>query len=138
MKKEEYIRKYGPAAWEARLSKTGRTRIKNKVDKGLKIKKESPKETYTEQQELLRDQWKKENGIKLKPRLNECAQKERNKIRQAHYVKWGSPDLDIHHERISDTANYHGVALVERAAHQHGIINIVILLEGVITEFTKK
>lgn len=138
MKKEEYIRKYGPAAWEERLSKTRRTRVKNKVDKCLKIKNESEKGNPTDQQESLRDQWKKENGAKFRPRLNECVLKERNKIRQAHYVKWRSPHFDVHHEWVGDTADYRGVALVERIAHRHGIINVVIPLEGVITEFTRK
>jgi hypothetical protein len=138
MKKEEYIRKYGPAAWEERLSKTRRTRVKNKVDKGLKIKNESNKGNQTDQQESLRDQWKKENGAKFRSRLNECVLQERNKIRQAHHAKWGSADFDIHHEWSEDTADYRGVALVERTPHRHGVIKVVIPLEGVITNFARR
>ena len=139
MKKEEYIRKYGPAAWEAKLSKARRTRITNKVDKGLKDKKESKTENYIEQQELMRVQWKKDKGTKRRSRLSEDVLMERQKIRHAHYIKWGGGiDLDIHHGWIGDTADYQGVALVERDAHRRGIINIVIPIEGGITEFERK
>jgi len=135
MKKEEYILKYGHEAWEARLSKARRTRIMNKVDKGLKVKKIN----YIEQQELMRNQWIEDNGTKCRSRLSGDVLIARQKIRHAHYVKWrGGADLDIHHEWIGDTAGYKGVALVERAAHKRGNINVVILLEGVITEFERR
>lgn len=139
MKKEEYIRKYGPVAWEARLSKARRTRIKNKVDTGLKVEKELTTENYIEQQELMREQWKKDNRTKCRSRLSEDVLRERQKIRHDHYVKWGGGiDLDIHHGWIEDTADYQGVALVEREPHRRGVINVVIPLEGVITEFERR
>ena len=45
----------------------------------------------------------------------------------------------IHHEYLNDgTANFRGVALVEVVQHQHGIIDVIQILEGQITLFTDK
>jgi len=45
----------------------------------------------------------------------------------------------IHHEYLNDgTANYQGVALVEKNQHLHGIIDVIQILEGKITLFTEK
>ena len=45
----------------------------------------------------------------------------------------------IHHEYLNDgTANFRGVALVEKEEHQHGIIDVIHILDGKITLFTEK
>jgi hypothetical protein len=69
---------------------------------------------------------------------------ERNRIRARHKNKWHgfkkiiAPDSQLHHEWIPETPNYKGVALVEKDRHQHGIINVIKILNGEITLFTEK
>lgn len=139
MKKEAYIRKYGIAEWEARLAKSQRTRVNNRINKAHEIQDELQKLDPSEQQEILREMWKSDNGNKLRSRLPENIIVDRNKIRQAHNAKWGrSKNLDCHHEWIGDTAEYTGAALVEREAHRHGRINVVVILKGAITEFERR
>jgi len=41
----------------------------------------------------------------------------------------------IHHEWVSGTAKYRGVALVDAELHRHGIIKVIEVLEGEITLF---
>jgi hypothetical protein len=137
MKKEEFIRKKGTAAWEAQLAKSRRTQLRNRVNKAREAQEEFQKLHYSEQQEILRDMWKKREGHYSRSGLPQNITAARNKIRQAHCAKWPSDVLDHHHEWIEDTAEYTGVALVEREAHRHGIINVVTLLEGVITNFSR-
>ena len=70
-------------------------------------------------------------------------QGERNKIRDKHKrqhraIKQATPNSVLHHEWIPGTANYRGVALVEKEAHENGIIKVILILEGQITLFTEK
>ena len=44
----------------------------------------------------------------------------------------------IHHEWVAKTANYRGVALVEKDQHSHGYIDVIEILEGKITLMTEK
>lgn len=69
---------------------------------------------------------------------------ERNKIRHRHGKRWAkykhiiAPDSVLHHEWQSQSAEYKGVALVEKNAHMYGIINIIQILDGKITLLTEK
>ena len=71
-------------------------------------------------------------------------QGERNRIRGKHNRKYYSfkqiiaPGSEIQHEWLPGTANYRGVALVEKDQHRHGIIKVIQILEGKITLFTEK
>lgn len=70
-------------------------------------------------------------------------QGERSRIRAKDRVKWRqykniiAPESQLHHQWISNTAAYRGVALVETDQHRHGIIDVIQILEGEITLFTE-
>lgn len=62
-------------------------------------------------------------------------QGERNCIRwehnyQYHDSKQATPNTEFHHEWIPGTSKYRGVALVDKEAHRHGIIKVILVLEG--------
>ena len=63
----------------------------------------------------------------------------RNLIRGKHqfhyrpFKKIIAPDSQLHHEWLLGTADFTGVALVEKNQHQHGYIDIIQVLEGEIT-----
>jgi hypothetical protein len=69
---------------------------------------------------------------------------ERNKVRGRHQKRWRdykkiiAPGSQLHHQWQPGTAEYDGVALVERDQHMHGIIKVIQILKGVITVFTEK
>jgi 3-hydroxymyristoyl/3-hydroxydecanoyl-(acyl carrier protein) dehydratase len=71
-------------------------------------------------------------------------QGEREKIRCAHGYQWRpfkriiAPESQIHHEWIPKTAEYRGVALVEKEAHQYGIVDVIEILDGKITLLTEE
>lgn len=68
---------------------------------------------------------------------------ERNSIRNKHrsryrkYKQIIAPDSQIHHEWIGGTAEYQGMALVEKYQHQYGFIDVIQILEGEITLFSE-
>ena len=68
----------------------------------------------------------------------------KKKIRMKHAKKWRrykqivAPESQCHHEWISGTSQYRGVALVEKDQHIHGMINVIRILEGKITLFTEE
>lgn len=71
-------------------------------------------------------------------------QGDRNKIRDIHRYKWRqykriiAPDSQLHHQWEPNSAEYAGVALVEKDAHMHGFIKVIEILEGEINLFTEK
>ena len=64
-------------------------------------------------------------------------------IRNKHWRRWISykriiaPDSQIHHEWISEMADFRGVALVETDQHAHGFVDVIQILEGQITLLTE-
>lgn len=48
-----------------------------------------------------------------------------------------APESQIHHEWLPGTADYRGVALVEKDQHLQGFIDVIQILEGRITLFTE-
>lgn len=70
---------------------------------------------------------------------------ERHKIRSNHEHKWQAykniiaPGSQLHHQWRPGTSEYSGLALVEADQHQHGIIDVIQILEGgEINVFTEK
>lgn len=63
----------------------------------------------------------------------------RNKIRAmdarrwTKYKKFVAPDSQIHHAWRHNSSDCDGVALVETNAHRHGVIDVILILEGNIT-----
>ena len=68
----------------------------------------------------------------------------RNKIRANHAHMWQqfkniiAPDLQLHHRWNVGSANYTGLALVEKDQHMRGFIDVIQILDGEITLFTEK
>lgn len=133
MKKKDFLKRYGGAAFKK----------------------------WRQQSRDWMAQWRKDNPDKVKANHQEEGRKggkyygkhlenehtgirgERNKIRMKHTylyrnIKEATPNSQIHHEWLPGTADFRGVALVERDAHQNGIIKIIKVLEGRITLFTEK
>ena len=71
-------------------------------------------------------------------------QREKNKIRAKHSTHWRKykgnwlTETQIHHEWIPETADYRGIALVEKDQHLHGFIDVIQILEGEITLFEER
>lgn len=128
--KEEFIARYGEAAWARLLTRNRRWQEAN------------PEKVES----IRRDQCRK-GGKRYQKRLeyeSSGLTGERNKVRRKHrhiweeYKKIIAPDSQIHHEWIPETPNYKGVALVETDQHMHGIIKVIQILEGAIKVFTER
>ena len=71
-------------------------------------------------------------------------QGEKNKIRSRHahhyyrYKRLIAPASQIHHEWIPGTADFRGIALVEANQHMHGFVDVIKILNGKITLLTEK
>lgn len=154
MKKDEFIRRYGEAAWKKK--------VKRKNEYNLVWMKKWYAEHLTEARKRAIG-WKRRNPKKVKKHDQEIGRKggryyekmcsrratgvphEKSLIRGKHnrqyreYKKLIAPWSHIHHGWLNDgTAAYSGVALVEADAHMHGIVDVIRILEGEITLFTEK
>jgi len=64
--------------------------------------------------------------------------RERKIVRNRHRLRWNKhkgnwfTETEIHHEWLEGTANYRGIAIVDKTEHQHGIINPIEILEGTV------
>ena len=58
--------------------------------------------------------------------------------RYRKYKSIVAPESQVHHQWRPGSADYDCVALVEKNQHQYGIIDVIEVLEGVITLFTEK
>jgi hypothetical protein len=71
-------------------------------------------------------------------------QGEREKTRCKHGNAWRpykrivAPDSQLHHQWRPMTAEWDGLALVEKHQHIHGFIDVIDILEGKITLLTEK
>lgn len=142
MKKTEYIKKYGEAGYEVVLQRTIEWR-KNNPEKmkagGVNWRKTHPEKVKANDQARSRKGGKRYKqrrqhqmtGIPHKKELVRC------KHKWTSFKKIIAPGSQIHHEWIPGTANYTGVALVEKDQHMHGFIDIIQILEGEITLLTE-
>jgi len=130
MRKEEIIKRRGEAAYQRRLEQT---RQWNKANPG-KVTKHHRDQCRKGGRDYLKRQKYRTTGLQGK----------REKIRMRHADHWRkykkiiAPKSQIHHEWISETSEYRGVALVEKNQHMHGIIEVIQILDGVIRLFTEK
>jgi hypothetical protein len=134
MQKEEYIEKYGEKAYNKMVvASTASARVwRAKNPEGV----------------LRRSrQFSRKGGKYYKKRMlynRTGLQGERNSVRNKHQKKYRTykriiaPWSRIHHERIPETAEYRGVALVEADQHMHGIVDVIEILEGEITIATEE
>ena len=130
MKKVEYIEKHGIEAYE---------KIKARSEKW---RRDHPEEAEEQQHEICRKGGKYYER-RLKYRLTGIPH-EKDLVRGKHRRIWTpykqiiAPESQIHHEWLPETANYRGVALVEKEQHRYGIIDVIQILEGKITLLTEE
>ena len=130
MNKEEYIKKWGGAAYEKQLQWARDWKAGN-PDEVIACSQQQCRKGGKYYEKHLEQQ---HTGIPG----------ERRKIRCKHGDKYRSfkqiiaPESQIHHEWIPGTAEYTGVALVEKDQHMHGFVDVIKILEGKITLLTEK
>lgn len=92
-------------------------------------------------------QWQRKGGSHYaQTRIYERTglRRDRNRIRNRHgkqyrkFKDFFAQDSEMHHQWVSGTARYSGLALVEKDKHQHGYIDVIQILEGKITLFTEE
>ena len=145
MNGEEYIKKYGEEAYEKKLQQSRDWQETHPEKVKEHHQKHNPnhnlKNNPKTSQEISRKGGKYYEKHKL--RHKEGLSGEKEKVRGKHqriwtpYKKIIAPDSELHHQWQAGTANYDGVALVEKQQHQHGYIDVVQILEGEITLFTE-
>lgn len=143
MKKEEYILKYGQAAYKKRLEQSQTWRTNNPEQ--VKIELQEWRGANPEKVKATHHENLKGGKYYKKMRLYEMTglRHARSLIRRKHQKKWTpfkqiiAPESQIHHEWIPETANFRGVALVEADQHMHGFIDVIQILEGEITLLTE-
>lgn len=155
MKKEEYIRKYGKAAWEKKLQQTREWQKthREEIRESNRLWQLNNPEKVRAQRRLYAHNHP--DKIKAKNQEETCKggkyyerrlkyesiglPYDRKLVRSMHrnrylpYKQIIAPDSQIHHEWIPETANYRGVALVEKDPHMHGFVDVIRILEGEIT-----
>ena len=145
MKKAEIIKRYGEAAYEKKLEQR-RARYKAHREeeraRDKRYREDHPEQMKAKSQEINRkggkhyDKHLRDNRTGLRG--------ERHRIRKKHardykpYKMIIAPESQIHHEWIEKTAEYTGVALVEKEPHMHGIIDVIEILDGKITLLTEE
>ena len=144
MDKEERIKKYGEAAYEKHLKQSRDWEKIHRKEANVihkKWREANPDKVIANNQEHGR-----KGGKYYEKRLEYQTtglQGERERIRKKHQklyyaIKQATPNSVLHHEWIPGTADFRGVALVEKEAHQQGIIKVIKILEGEITLFREK
>ena len=145
VKKDEIIERYGKEAYVHWLMQNRARRAECSDERKASDKKwrgEHPEEVRANHQEQCRKGGKYYDNVQRYQRTG--LQGERNLIRAGHRYFWSSykriiaPGSVLHHEWIPETSNYSGVALVERDAHIHGIIDVIKILKGKITLLTEE
>ena len=130
MKKEEFIKKYGEAAYSRKLA-CGRSWADSHPEQRQANSQESSRKSGRNYEKKVRYDY---TGL----------QGERNCVRRGHRKRWQlykqiiAPDSQLHHEWVPRTAEYNGLALVEKDQHQHGAIDVIEILDGEITVFTEQ
>lgn len=144
MKKEEHIKKYGKEAYKEHLE-IGRRRYNKNSEiinaKSTKWRGENPEKVRKNNYEGSRKGGK--YYLKSLQYSHTGLRGERTKVRNQHqhqyrqFKKIIASESQIHHQWIPGTANYRGVALVEKDQHFHGFIDVIQILEGEITLLTE-
>ena len=133
--KGDYIEKYGQDAYDRHLAQSresAKAYREQNIDKVIENHRQATRKggKYYEKRLIY-----KQTGISG----------DKARIRMNHSRKWRpykaiiARDSQIHHNWLNDgTAAYDGVALVEKDQHQHGIIDVIQILEGKITLLTEE
>ena len=130
MNTEEYIKRYGIDAFE-KMRQQGRDWYKAHPEEvkalGREIGRKGGKYYEQHRQHQM-------TGIPHEKEVVRC----KHKNKWTPYKRIIAPDSQMHHEWIPNTADYRGVALVEKNQHQHGYIDVIQILEGEITLLTEE
>ena len=130
MKKNDYIAKYGKAAYE-KVKRQGRewhAAHPGRMQIARRKQHRKGSEYY--------EQYLANSKIGLRGERNKIRMRDRSKWRL--YKRIIAPDSQLHHSWCRDSAEYTGLALVEADQHIHGMINVIRILEGKITLFTEE
>lgn len=160
MKKEEIIKRYGEAAYDKVRRQSRGWNAKHHEEKKAADRRHHAE--HREKEKARSRRWAEVNPDKVRAWSREASckggryyehqlkyhtiglQGKRNRIRMKHrthyrpYKRIIAPDSQIHHEWIPSTANYRGVALVEKDQHQHGFVDVIKILDGKITLLTEE
>ena len=149
MKKEEFVKRYGEAAWEKKLAQT---RVWK--EEHIEEVKACWKKYCAEHHEQMKVNQQRNNpeitrkGGKYYEKHREYRhtglQGERNVIRSKHqkeyrpYKRIIAADSVLHHQWRLESSEYDGVALVEKDQHRHGFVDVIKILDGKITLLTEE
>lgn len=142
MNKKEFIKRRGIVAYKRKLQLNKDWRVQHRKAHNTQKKEwceANPEKVKVHNQERGRKGGK--HYLKHLKYKTTGIQGERNHIRNKHWYIYHSfkqiiaPDSQIHHEWVPNTADFRGVALVEKDSHQYGIIDVILILEGEITLF---
>ena len=158
--KEDYIARHGQEVYDKRLAQ--RKAWGDNLPGGEKQRSQERREAEPEKWRGYSRVWCRKNPEIVKAHGREISRKgrkhydkkqiykqtgipgEREHIRMRHGYYWRpykrivAPDSQIHHEWVSGTSNYTGIALVEADQHMHGFVDVIEILDGEITLFTEK
>lgn len=144
MEKEERIERYGEAVYEAHLQQCRDWHAAHREECSTKSKiwQEANPDKVKAFSHELNHKGGKRYAAKLRYMVTgipgERHKIRKNHARMYHIIKQATPNSVFHHEWMPGTAKYRGLALVEKEAHQHGIIKVIKVLEGKITLLTEK
>ena len=149
MKKVEVIERLGEEEWERRLKSSRRWRAENRdraVDSTKQWRITNPEKVKKDNE--VNNLETNRRGGKYYERHKQSQMvgipHEKTLIRQKHQRRWTplkriiAPNSELHHQWQMGTANYDGVALVEKDQHRYGIIDVIQILEGEITLLTEE
>lgn len=145
MKKAERIKRYGEEAYEKHLAQTRAWYKAHREEEKVKVR--AWREENPEKERAIQHEKSRKGGKCYDKKLeyNKTGiPGEKMKIRRKHNKEYKpfkdiiAPDSQIHHEWIPQTAEYRGVALVEKDPHQYGIIDVIQILDGKITLLTEE
>ena len=132
MKKKEHIEKFGEAGYEEVLQRNRKWQEDN--PEKVKAGRVNWRKTHPEKVKANDQARSRKGGKRYKQRRQHQMMgipHEKELVRCKHKHKWTSfkkiiaPDSQLHHQWISGTSNYTGVALVEKDQHMHGFIDVI-------------
>lgn len=159
--KDDFIAAHGEDAYAKKLER--RREWGRKLPGGEKQRSQERRDADPDKWREYDRAWNRKNPEKIKAKGRKISRKggkyydkkriykqtgisgERERVRMRDAYYWRpykriiAPDSQLHHNWSSpDSAEYTGLALVEKDAHMHGIIDVIQILKGEITIFTEK
>lgn len=158
--KDDYIAKHGEEAYNKKLAQrkewgqnlsggeAQRSRERREVDPEKERaycrerSRKNPERVKEKGREVSRKTGKYYAKKQIYKQTGLSGERERTRTRHGYYWRkyknFVAPNSQLHHQWVPNTADYTGLALVEKNAHQYGHINVIQILEGEITLLTEK